>query len=111
MKTVEDIALEAELIFDLQKIDAGIINGLTPILVEAITAIKLHYNYPIEEICTICGTDLAIYHHIKSYKGRRSKPNDESLFDGYIGYIWICPNCHYRIHNRNYYFTCYRGKY
>lgn len=108
MKTIEQIVTEAQIISDLQKIDAGIINGLTPILVDIITSVKLHYGYPKNEICAICETDLIIEHHIKSYKSQRQRGNDESLFDGIIGIIWICPNCHFRIHNKNPYFKCYK---
>lgn len=89
---------------DLQKVNAGIINGLTDNIINAINAIKYHNKIPIKYECTICHVDIMILHHIKSYKAQRKNNNDESLFDGYIGEIWICPNCHQRIHIDNPYF-------
>jgi len=104
MKTIEQVVYEIKLINDLQKIEAGIINGLTPDLVELITSVKFHNYVPASGLCTICETDIFVLHHIKSYKSQRNFNNDESLYDGIVGEIWICPNCHYRIHSCNPYF-------
>lgn len=89
----------------LQRVEAGLLHEMTPELVDTICNIKYKDGTPVEEICTICGADIIICHHIKTYKRRRKYNGDESAgFNGFIGEIWICPNCHYRIHDGNPYF-------
>ncbi len=96
----------------LQKAEAGLLCELTPELAKPIN--KRTYQYkrwrekgiPVkEDNCPVCGVDIVIGHHIKVYKRQRKYNGDEEAgFIRIIGYIWICPNCHYRIHSRNPYF-------
>ncbi len=97
---------QTTLIDDLQRIEAGVINGLTPVLVDMISSVKLHKCIPVLEQCPICKADVIICHHIMSYKNQRIYNGDiNGKFDGCIGIAWICPNCHHKIHNINPYFT------
>ena len=97
---------------DLQKLEAGLITELTPCLIDTIENNKItvrayyksHHKYPNRD-CLICHTDIAIGHHVSAYKGQRSYNGDMApTYIGCIGYTFICPNCHHRIHNVNPYF-------
>jgi hypothetical protein len=107
---------QEQLIDDLQRIESGRIQELTP---ELITVIELrfannrllnkeHQHIPNE--CTICHTDIDLIHHINSFNTIRTCNGDYRSFVKTLSIIFICPNCHYRIHNSNPYFTIQKLK-
>ena len=92
----------------LQKIEAGVLYEMPIELREFNHNIKRQARkagISVRVYCGLCETDIAICHHIKIYKRQRKYNGDESAeFVRIAGAVWICPNCHYRVHNRNPYF-------
>lgn len=88
---------------DLQEIEAGHKNGLSSETQSTIARVRLlEHSYPRENKCTICDEDIIILHHINIYNGIRKYAGDtKSKWEDCIGQIWICPNCHHRIHIGN----------
>lgn len=93
-----------QIIDTLQRIEAGLLDELTSDLQDLIGSVKMHKGIPAKEECPICHADVIVEHHIKSYTEPRDYNGDERNYVGYIGIIWICPNCHHKVHNRNPYF-------
>lgn len=107
-----------EILGDLQKIDAGIVNEVSPELGGVLggwhrvqIGPKMGGGYyqkkPTDGLCILCGADILIEHHIMAYKSIRRYNGDGEMFLGMLGKIWLCPNCHYRVHIKNPY---YQGK-
>jgi len=112
----KDYALHPEkALVDLQKIEAGIISvlpyGLDWLLQNARPRykngnIKKQFKFPDKPVaCMICNIDIVLCHHINIHKSPRKYNGDMATFDGWENLIWICPNCHHKIHNANPYFA------
>lgn len=100
-----------KLIDDLQQIEAGLLKELTSELSDVITTFhnnaKLAHKKrnPTNSYCVICESDLFIIHHINAYHNIRKYNGDSTNdFIRTLALIWICPNCHHRVHNKNPYF-------
>ena len=106
---------QATLIDSLQQLEAGTLHDLVPELREAIeqrfkrNILLMKQHKTISNECTICHTDLQLIHHIWNYHRIRkyNGDNDEELNkkSEILSIIFICPNCHHRVHNLNPYFT------
>ena len=85
----EAIALQYQLLNDLQKIEAGVIRELTPELWEVVYTNRKYIDAPyyrnngkgLDDNCVICNTDISIIHHIKSYTGIREYNKDHDKYN------------------------------
>ncbi len=105
-----------DLLSDLQKIDAGVIDGVTPALQKVLLYHKTYISgirklqriytqrKPENSLCTICDADVIILHHIMGFAKARQYNGDVEPKSMRLGIIWICPNCHHKVHNRNPYY-------
>ena len=106
------MATREQLIDDLQRIEAGALQELPAELADAINTffanakIALKKRKPVIHYCVVCGSDLFVMHHINSYSHVRKYNGDSPHnFLKTLSLIWICPNCHHQVHNKNPYFT------
>ncbi|KKM62143.1 hypothetical protein LCGC14_1524580 [marine sediment metagenome] len=92
----------------LQKLEAGVLQEKPVELKEFSNSIQIkarRTGISVRSNCGLCDINITICHHIKIYKKQRKYNGDESAgFVKIVGGIWICPNCHYKVHNRNPYF-------
>ena len=97
-----------ELLTLLQKLDAGVYNDIPVEWREAYGALKpVHQangkyqwydNSQRERGCSVCGTDIWVFHHVWVYEKRKIYSSYDGGDKRLIGIVRVCPNCHYRIH-------------
>ena len=118
VESIINYSQQLELINKLQQLEAGVTQNISSSLLTTIEnqhkLVKKSYKlmHPPSKTCLICNIDITIGHHVQIFNSQRNY-NGDTTTENYrdcIAYIWICPNCHHRIHNCNPYFKLSRNK-
>ena len=83
---------------ELQSIEAGLVCSLPSFLQDVISSNYSQITREIE-LCPICDADVVVSHHIWGFECHRHY-NEQVKRELLLGSIWICPNCHYKIHTK-----------